>query len=55
MLNNPESTHFCKHCFENIIIGQTQAAEGRQLRLPTQLTDEKQYLPANDPHFGPPQ
>lgn len=35
--------------------GQTQAAEGRQLCFSTQLTDEKQHLPAHDSHTGSPQ
>ncbi len=39
----------------DMFTGQTEAAEGRQLCLSTQLTDEKQHLPAHDPHAGPPQ
>lgn len=38
-----------------IFTGKTQAAERRQLCLSTQLTDEKQHLPAHDTHTGPPQ
>lgn len=49
--------HYSKIFFICVCIfaGQTQAAEGRQLCLATQLIDEEQHLPAHDPHPGPPQ